>query len=396
MKTWAEQHHDNMVQEAEEQARIDKARIDKLEETWFAVDSDNPELMWKERDILAINIELNEKATRDSKMRLNPFVTRGGKLAMFIARYELIKFGGEFTHPEGVVEGTAKGFTEFLAGFPLDCTEMLVVIGLESSKDYDVQLGVKKAAPVPDQLFFWGEPGRVLLNKTAKIAPETRRLIKDGGYAKMVAAGVDPAVAKAAVQKKTDGKRPLEGEPVPTRAHWWIRASYMGGGTEYPEFTTDELGSDTAPTPGGPKGIVPGEFVALGVRLMPDVPWGTQVSSPFLYSGAWVDTVYLTGGRIIAVNPPTALEPYPTYTVFWRPTDIYPDGFVTKARPSDFAEYKVKDRVTTLKDVATEKKSQQWDDDDTKDYGGKGSTPATCVWQIVPIGFYGLDKPKEA
>jgi hypothetical protein len=57
---------------------------------------------------------------------------------------------------------------------------------------------------------------------------------------------------------------------------------------------------------------------------------------------------------------------------------------IMEVNPTDFAEYEVKDRVTILKDVATEKQSQLWKDDDMKTFGE--------TWMIAPIGFYGLDK----
>jgi hypothetical protein len=56
-------------------------------------------------------------------------------------------------------------------------------------------------------------------------------------------------------------------------------------------------------------------------------------------------------------------------------------------KPSDFAEYKVDDRVTIFKDVTTEKQSQLWKDTDTENWDD--------VWQIIPLSFYGLERPEE-
>ena len=91
-----------------------------------------------------------------------------------------------------------------------------------------------------------------------------------------------------------------------------------------------------------------------------------------------MDGVYLTSAEITEVIAPTDTKPYSTYTVAWR------DQEIKNVRPSDFAEYKVGDRVTILKDVAATKKTQTWKDDDTKTFGD--------TWMIAPITFYGLKK----
>jgi len=58
----------------------------------------------------------------------------------------------------------------------------------------------------------------------------------------------------------------------------------------------------------------------------------------------------LLRGRITEVIEPTDEVPYPTYKVQWRKDEV-------TATPSDFSEYRVGDRVTILKDVATTKQS---------------------------------------
>jgi hypothetical protein len=182
------------------------------------------------------------------------------------------------------------------------------------------------------EIFQWPEKEKILVNLTA--LPQE---------------GVSAILAKN-----------LSGEPKPSKAHWWLRAFLKGEEeTKFP---------------------VPGEFLALGVRMMPGEYWGKQLSSPFIYSGNWADTVYLTGGRIKSVIEPTDTVAYPTYEVQWRKN-------VVTVRPSDFATYEVDDRVTILKDVATEKKSQLWKDDDMDPDCDKEE------WQIVPLSFYGLEKP---
>jgi hypothetical protein len=269
-------------------------------------------------------------------LKIYPFQETDGGDRLFLARFEMPKYGEGFEFSEAVV-GESKGFIDFLAGFTIDCVEMLVAIGERSS--IADQVSAKDgtgnvAAPVPTGefgFFKWPDMTKVLLNLTA--IPE-----KD---VKIMAPN-------------------LKGELEPAKVHWWFRVQ-IAGDEKFP---------------------VPGEFLGLGVRMMPDVYWGHQKSSPFLYSGNWMDTVYYSGGRITEVIDPTEETPYPTYKVQWRKDEL-------TVNPSDFAEYKVDDRVTILKDVATEKTTQLWKDDDMK---------ADCdktVWQIAPITFYGLETEGE-
>lgn len=222
---------------------------------------------------------------------------------------------------------TGIGFIDFLCGFPIDCVEMLVLIGEHSSSTVKgSDAGDKVHAPVPTGQFFqWPEEDKILLNRTALPAKNTETFPAD-----------------------------LEGEPDPAHAHWWLRL-HLDGSEKYP---------------------IPGEFIGLGVRMMPNLYWGKQKSSPFIWSGNWMDTVYYTGGVITEVIAPSDIVPFHTYKVKWRKDEV-------TATPSDFALYKVGDRVTILKDVATIKKSQLWKDDDTDTFGE--------LWMIAPITFYGLE-----
>ena len=105
--------------------------------------------------------------------------------------------------------------------------------------------------------------------------------------------------------------------------------------------------------------------------------------------------MYLTGGRITEVIPPETEDaevagkfPWNTYKVKWRKSDSADsEGIVENVIPSDFAEYRGKiddqpgDRVSILKDVGTEKKTQLWKDEDQRTWGTN--------WQIIPLTFYG-------
>lgn len=223
---------------------------------------------------------------------------------------------------------TGAGFIDFLCGFPIDCVEKLVIIGEFSSKADKVialDAGGKVHAPMPvgGKFFEWPEEDKILLNKTALPAKDTEIFPAD-----------------------------LAGKPDPRHTHWWLRL-HLDGSEKYP---------------------VPGEFMGLGVCMMPDLFWGKQKSSPFMWSGNFLNTVYLTGGRIIKVIDPDDTYPFPRYSVQWMKN-------VVTANPSDFATYKKGDRVSILKNVSTDKQSQTWEDEDQTIWGDN--------WQIVPITFYG-------
>jgi hypothetical protein len=273
-------------------------------------------------------------------LKIFPFQDGDGNDRLFLARFEFPKYGEDPQFPEAI-KGESKGFIDFLSGFPIDCVEMLVGIGEFSSKAKEgedskvsVQEGTGVSAPVPQMgikgFFKWPENEKIFLNLTA---------IATKNVAKIMA-------------------KNLSDEPKPAKVHWWFRVQIVGGTKKFP---------------------VPGEFFGLGIRMFPDQYWGHQKSSPFIFTGNWMDTVYYTSAVITEVIDPTDEIPYPTYKAKWRKDEI-------TVNPSDFALYKVGDRVTVLKDVATDKKTQLWKDDDMKTYGE--------TWMIAPITFYGLETQK--
>jgi hypothetical protein len=275
-------------------------------------------------------------------LNIYPFQDRDQKDRLFLARFEFVKFGGAPQFPE-VLQGEAVAFIDFLAGFPIDCVEMLIFVGEISSKPssdgiskVSVQPGTGAVPPVPQgesALFKWPEKEKILLNLTALATKDVGKIFAPN----------------------------LKGEPKPTQVKWWFRVQLAGGAVKFP---------------------VPGEFGALGVRLFPGVYWGHQKSSPFVYSGNWMDSVFYTAALIKEVIDPTDDLPYATYKVIWHgKTEI-------TVWASDFSEYKVGDRVCIMKDIVADKITQLWKDDDMK---------ADCdktAWQIVPITFYGLEKPE--
>jgi hypothetical protein len=241
----------------------------------------------------------------------------------------------------------------FIAGFMIEAVEMLVAVGQYSSLPVDGKAkviaqdgGDKKHAPKSEDFFEWPDEEKVLLNKMYKRTKETEEY-------KMEVYIFARRAAKLA-------------------RHWWLQlVLFENSDRKWP---------------------VPGEFIGLGVKMMPDVPWGLQKSSPFIYSGHWVDTFYYTSGVITEVIPPTDTVAYPTYKVNWQ--TLSGDNAITM-KPSDFAEYKVGDRVTVLKDVSVKMESggakfQTSEDADTKPEFNREK------WMICPITFYNDMGKQEA
>jgi hypothetical protein len=307
-----------------------------LEVTWAVLD-DEPAL---DRIIKEAGNSL-EKMQKE--LEIYPYQMFKGSDRLFEARFEF-PVGLDRNYPEGFtktgwsgepeVPSWAVGFMDFLCGFPIDCVEMLLYIGQFATTKDAVQGKPgrgRSTAPVPKPFFEWPEKRNIYVNLTAL----------PSGYTEIFPADI--------------GSKPVQ-------PHWWLR-THLDGDEFFP---------------------VPGEFGALGVRMMPGEFWGKQKSSPFIYSGNWMDTVYYSGALVKEVIEPTQERPFPTYRVQWRKDEVI-------AYPTDFAEYKVDDRVTILKDVVTEKKTQVWNDADTERFPDPDDE---VNWRIAPISFYGLDAPK--
>jgi len=301
-----------------------------------------------------------------AELKIFPFQYKGED-RIFLARFEFKKYDKELQHPEAIIpddqaldlagsrgvpspdtDGEVVGWVDFISGIPVDCIEKLVAIGAVSSMpDAGIMGGVIEikgkesqgsVPPFPEDIFGWPDTDRILLNLTA--LPTQKR-----------AATFMPPLAAPEASK-----------------HWWFRVNFRKNQQQWP---------------------VPGEFLGLGVLMLPGDYWGTQKSSPFIYSGNWMDTLYYTNAVVKRVIEPTESIPYPTYEVQWRKFGGAKDGTIVVATPSDFAEYKVKDSVCVLKDVTTEKISQLWEDDDMETNVKEFDKNKAKRWVIVPISFYG-------
>jgi hypothetical protein len=261
-----------------------------------------------------------------------------GKLVLYLARFEFPKYDEDFQFPEALLDQEdVVAFIDFLSGWPMENIEMLTMVGeLSSRKDKeDGNLESHEGEddstpPLPDDFFEGYDEPKIMVNW----------IYLDSDFAESLADG-------------------LEGEPEPEGLHWWVRINLKE--------------SDKFP--------VPGEFFSLGARLMPDRIWGEQKSSPFLFSGNWMDTVFYTSGIITEIQEPTDERPYSLYKVQWRKEEV-------AVKPSDFAEYQVGDRVAVIKDITAEKQSQLWKDEDMETFDAE-------KWVIAPINFYGLDQTAQ-
>lgn len=290
------------------------------------------------------------------ELGIHPFQDTDEADRLFLARFEFVKYGEATQFPD-VVEGESVAFIDFLAGFPIDCVEMLVFVGEISSKSKEdedskvnVQPGTGVSPPVPSggsPFFRWPEESKILLNLTAIATKNVGKILAKN----------------------------LDGEPKPSSPKWWFRVQLAGGEVKFP---------------------VPGEFGGLGVRMFPGGFWGHQLSSPFVYSGNYLDTIYYSGGWITEVVEPEGDGKFPwnTYKIKWR-------NEIVETIPTDFAEYRGPvdedtpgDWVCVLKDVATEKTGQLWKDEDMKvETACTDSDPKEFIgpWAIAPIAFYGLE-----
>lgn len=257
------------------------------------------------------------------KFSIKPVIIKGQE-KLFLARFEFPQYNKGFKYSEGKLTPEALGFIDFLGGMPFGDIEIMGFIN-ELSSDPDkitVKEGQGKAAPpVPDNFFNGFEEDKTLFNKM---------WLKEKN-----------------VDVMADN---LVGTPEPQKPHWWSRINILR-----------EM-----------KWPVPGEFVSLGVRIFPDLPWGKQGTNPFLFSGNFMDTVFYTNAKAEEIIAATDGIKYPTYKVKRRKETVI-------AKPSDYAEYEADDRVAILKNVGSNKQSQLWEEDE--DFN-------TQEWVLCPISFY--------
>lgn len=266
----------------------------------------------------------------------------GSDKKIFLARYEIPIYDKEFLYYSAPLSEVSVGFIDFLSGISYGSCELTGVMGEISSNPENiiVKTGCGGASPpFPETMFEEVEEDRTVFNLfwLTKIKNENVKMT-------LLSSGA------------SDNN--LAGEPEPSDVHWWTRVDWQDGkDLQFP---------------------VPGEFVSLLIVIAPYLPWGNQKSSPFIFSGNWIETVFYTNCKIIEALDLTEETPYPTYTV------EYPRTMETfTARSTDFACYEVEDRVTILRETDNTKlKSWTWKNMEESEFDEES-------WMIAPVDFYG-------
>lgn len=247
------------------------------------------------------------------------------------ARYEVPDWGEDWIYKDARLQNNegALAWADFLSGYPYGCCEMLVLAGevtTETEKwPTSPDDSESPVPPVPDDFFQEEQYGQ------DKVAYNLNWLENDH------------------VEAFIEG---VKGEKNPSAPNWWLRINFVGS-EKYP---------------------YPGEFFGLGVRIFPNLTWGHQKNSPFLYSGNWIDTKMITSAQAKIVEK--TAEGYYICQIDWRKKqDIL-------VYPSDFAEYRAGERVTIMKDLSADKTSQLWKDKDCFEFDAE-------TWRIVPLTYYG-------
>lgn len=252
------------------------------------------------------------------------------------ARYEMPKYGREVLFPEAMmhkVENPA-AWMDFLCGMPYGSCEMLLLVGEVTTKQ--------------DKWPFcqgWSMP----------VAPIPRNFFEEDVYGESKTAFNLLWLQHPRVEAMADG---VGGEPAIGSPNWWLRVN----------FTDDDLYP------------YPGEFVGLAARIFPGLVSGQNPFSPFLYSGNWFDTAYVTSGEAMVVE--AHADGYYICTVDWRIEGIL------QVYPTDFTCYNVGDRITIVKALDSTKPSQLWKDEDCWTFDRE-------VWKAVPLTFYGKGFEEE-
>jgi hypothetical protein len=299
-----------------------------LEPTWFAFREDQMD------DVLEKAGKSLEKPMFE-RLNIRPVVIsedgNEGKERLFLARFELPKYGAALKFPEAelpMAKSKCLGWIDFLAGFHYGCCEMLMVVGEVTTRveDFPAMPGEKGAVPpIPDDFFDEKFKDDKIIHNYLWLESENAEGLVEG----------------------------LSGEPEPAGPHWFFRVNCIEK-QEWP---------------------YPGEFLGLGNRIFPNLPWTLAKSPefhPFLFSGMYMDTVFITSAEVIDVED--TAEGYCKVKVLWREKEIW-------AYPTDFAKYEVGDRVTICKDITTLKTSELWDDQDLWAFDEE-------LWCVVPITYY--------
>jgi hypothetical protein len=325
-----ERDDDEMVPTGADQKKV--AGPGHLGETWWLINDEQGEMA----DIMERAGTSLDKMFE--KFKIKP-VKVDNESVLFLAHYEFQRYQKDLQHTDGKIKDIEEclGWIDFMSGFPMKNTELMLTVGQISSRKETMAIQAADEAtdpipPMPEEFFEGFEASRMLLNYLYIDEEQVDTMCKD-----------------------------LVDEPEPAGLHWWVRMN---------------LKSES-------KWPAPGEFMGLVNRPWVTLPWGEQESSPYLFSGNWMDTVFFSSGIIQEIiDPVDEVYTFPRYRVLWRVTTENPDGII-EIGPTDFAEYRVGDRITIFKTGSMEKETQRWKDDDAK-----ALVPSMC--SVCPVIFYGV------
>jgi hypothetical protein len=298
-----------------------------LEPTWFAFREDTMD------DILEKAGTSLDKPLFE-RLNIRPVIVSdaGDKEKIFLARFEFPKYGAGLQYPEADLGTKEKclAWIDFLAGMHYGCCEMLMVVGEVTTKpeNFPSQDGEKgPVPPVPDEVFDERFTENKTLHNYIWLESDNAEGLMDG----------------------------VGGEAEPANPHWFFRVNCIGK----------------------QKWPYPGEFVGLGNRIFPNLPWSISPDEPkfhpFLFSGMFMDTVFITSGHVLEVE--NTADGFCKVRVKWREKEIW-------AYPTDFAQYAEGDRVTIMKNITATKTSELWKDEDLWSFDED-------VWRVAPITYYG-------
>lgn len=317
----------DMIHEALNVYSVTGAVAPYLSPTWYAFLEDQMDDI-KEKAGESLDKPLFER------LNIRPVViSEGEQEKIFLARFEFPKYMAPLMHPDADLNlnlGMCLAWIDFLSGFHFGDTEMLVVVGEVSTKDDEFPAIASDDSPVPpmpEELFDETYTDEKILHTLNWLEADFTDGLADG----------------------------VSGETEPAGPHWWFRVNCQEKH----------------------KWPYPGEFLGMANRIFPNLTWSisdkTPGFHPFLFSGMFMDTVYITSGQVTEVEETS--EGYCKVKVRWREKEIW-------AYPTDFAKYEVDDRVTIIKDVTTIKTSERWKDEDLWSFDEE-------IWRVVPLTYYG-------
>lgn len=292
--------------------------------TWWKIDNPGFDLFkdsGKNLDAMFENLNISPTHLNENMNPSAPSWTVKEANRIFEARYELPQYDKKFKHKEAVFyDGNVIGWFDFMAGVPFGCLEKMGIFGEVYSEDKEIGVDGegKSVPPVPDEFFSLVDGVTLLFNRIWL------------GYENVL-----------------PFEKGLSGHPIPTH-DWWVRFNLV----------EDDDNQNKVPTPG--------EFMGIALWIFPNLPWGWQLKNPFVFSGNWIETVYYTSAKVLEVVDET------TYIISYQGKEI-------EAKSTDYAIYKVEDRVTILKGVEHPEDSMTWKD--MTDYN-------TDIWSIIPMVFY--------